>query len=201
MIKTKICGLRTAEDIAAVNQYRPDYIGFVFASGRRRITPETAAKLKQALAKEIQAVGVFVNEAPAVIARLVADGIIDLVQLHGDEDDRYRRNLKQLVDCTVIQAVPVGERIAAPLPQFADFLLFDTASAARRGGTGRPFDWSLLKEMERPFFLAGGLNEANVQRAIAAAAPYCVDTSSGVESDAKKDAEKIQRFIECVRRG
>ncbi len=201
MTRIKICGLRTAEDIDAANQYCPDYVGFVFAPSKRQITPKIACMLKQQLNTSIQTVGVFVNEDILSIARLVSDGMIDLVQLHGDEDDKYRQRLKQHITCPVIQAVSVGKSLPDPLPRFSDFLLFDTASSNQRGGSGTVFDWSLIKGVDQPFFLSGGLKADNVTQAIASLSPYCVDTSSGMETDGKKDPEKIRLFIELARIG
>ncbi len=200
MTKVKICGLQSPEDIAAVNRYRPDYAGFVFAPSRRQITAETARCFRQQLHPEIKAVGVFVNAHRLDIVKMVSAGIIDIIQLHGDEDDAYRQELQHQVSCPVIQAVSVGEFIPSLLPEFADFLLFDTFSDRQRGGTGHTFDWSVLKGIDRPFYLAGGLNPNNVEKAVALTSPYCVDTSSGVETAGQKDPEKIRRFIEAVRR-
>jgi phosphoribosylanthranilate isomerase len=196
MSKIKICGLSRAEDIAAANHALPDYIGFVFAPSRRRISAETAAELKQTLDKRVKAVGVFVNEEIDKIAEL--SGTIDLIQLHGDEDDAYILRLKERCSCPVIKAVAIGERLPE-LPKAADYLLFDTLSAAR-GGTGKTFDHSILKDYGGPpYFLAGGLNAGNVAEAIRSVAPFCVDISSGAETNGIKDAKKIEEIVRIVR--
>ena len=89
MNRIKICGLKRMEDILAVNEYKPEYIGFVFADTKRFVSDELAAKLKGALDKEIQAVGVFVNEPIDHVVKLVSEGTIDVIQLHGQEDINY----------------------------------------------------------------------------------------------------------------
>lgn len=199
MTKVKICGLKTVEDVGKVNPYRPDYVGFVFAPGsKRRVSWELAKEMKGALAPGILAVGVFVNQEIRMIAGLVRAGIIDLVQLHGDEGKEDILELTGLVDCPVIKAVPVGHTPPVWLPQGADYLLFDTA-AQERGGTGRSFDWSLLGNITAPYFLAGGIHEGNVAEAMAATQPYAVDVSSGVETNGVKDEDKIRRLIRRVR--
>jgi phosphoribosylanthranilate isomerase len=198
MSKVKICGLRRPEDVAAVNRARPDYAGFVFAPSRRRIDRETAASLKAGLAVGIQTVGVFVNEELTTIADFCREGIIDLVQLHGDEDSGYIRRLKETCGCPVIKAVPVGSALPV-LPEGADYLLFDTAST-QRGGSGARFDWRILQDYNGlPYFLAGGLAPETVREAVGLLAPFGVDVSSGVETDGCKDEEKIREFVRSVR--
>lgn len=156
-VKIKICGLRREEDIAAVNRLRPDYIGFVFTAGKRRVTPEAAASLRAKLIPGISAVGVFVNPAEEDVTALCRNGVIDIIQLHGDEDDETIARFQAKTGRPVIKSVSVGKRLPS-FPLAADFLLFDTAGAAR-GGSGKAFDWNLLKDFhEQPYFLAGGLH-------------------------------------------
>ena len=158
-----------------------------------------AAALKEKLDPRIVTVGVFVNERIETIAEIYQRGIIGWAQLHGDEDDGYIRRLKDNCDCPVIKAVSVGD-VLPPLPALPDYLLFDTLSE-QRGGTGRAFDWGVLKSYRgSPFFLSGGLSAANVAAVIHALAPFCVDVSSGVETNGKKDADKIKEFVHTVRR-
>ncbi|MCL2408528.1 MAG: phosphoribosylanthranilate isomerase [Oscillospiraceae bacterium] len=199
MTKVKICGLSRAEDIVAVNRVLPDYIGFVFAPSRRRVDMKAAAILKETLDPQIEAVGVFVNEDMGVVAEAYQSEIIEMVQLHGDEDDDYIRQLKERCGCRVIKAVGVGDALP-PLPLEADYLLFDTLSI-ERGGAGRVFDWNVLHDYcGLPYFLAGGLTTHNVADSIRQLNPFCMDVSSGVETDGGKDAEKIEKFIESLRR-
>ena len=198
-VKVKICGLSEPAHIMTVNRCRPDYIGFVFApQSRRRVAPGQAGALRAALAPGIQAVGVFVNAPVDDIRALVDAGTIDMVQLHGDEDAAYIEALRRAVDVPVIRAVRVGAALPEGLDIIpADYLLFDTASGAGYGGTGKCFDWGLLSGMRRPYFLAGGLAPHNIDQALALR-PYAVDCSSGVETGGLKDAAKIAAFVEKV---
>jgi len=198
MSKVKICGMSRMEDIAAVNNALPDYIGFVFARSRRQIGERTAAMLKEQLDTRIIAVGVFVNEKVEAIANLHRNGIIDMVQLHGDEDAGYIARLKDYCGCLVIKAIGVDSELP-PLPDKPDYLLFDKLSE-QRGGSGKVFDWGVLTEFNGlPYFLAGGLTAANVTNAISLLSPFCVDVSGGVETDGIKDANKIYEFVRLVR--
>jgi phosphoribosylanthranilate isomerase len=202
MRKVKICGLSRAEDIAAVNRALPDFVGFVFAPSRRRVDIQTAAALKKKLDSRIEVVGVFVNENVETVIRAYNNRIIDLVQLHGDEDDDYVKRLKESCGCRVIKAIGVGDTLPV-LPSEPDYLLFDAlqAGSKQRGGIGKTFDWSLLTGYRGPpYFLAGGLTVDNVSDAITFLSPYCVDVSSGVETNGVKDAGKIHEFV-CQVRG
>ena len=197
MTKIKICGLQSEEDISYVNELMPDYIGFVFLQGRRRyISPDDAAHLKSLLNPSIQSVGVFVNESVENVVSLLQSGTIQMAQLHGQEDAAYARKLKSLCDRPIIKAfiVKSKEDIEKALAYPSDYLLLDNGL-----GTGETFDWSLIRGIERPFFLAGGLNSENVREAISLTGPYAVDTSSGVETDHRKDYNKIKAFIDAVR--
>ena len=198
MSKVKICGISRICDISAVNRILPDYIGFVFAPSSRRVDIKTAAALKGMLDPGIQAAGVFVNEDTAVVSEIYQNGIIDLVQLHGDEDDGYIRLLKCICGCRVIKAVQVND-VLPPLPSEPDFLLFDTHSK-QRGGAGKTFDWCVLLNYDGPpYFLAGGLSQYNAADAVKLLSPYCVDVSSGVETDGLKDETKMTAFVNTVR--
>ena len=201
MTKIKICGLSRAEDILAVNRLRPDFAGFVFAKSRRQVSIAQAEVLSGLLIPDIKAVGVFVNEDPALIEALCGEHIIDVVQLHGDEDRAYMEALKKRIDRPVIRAVRVRSKEqvleAQTLP--CEYLLLDTYTKDVYGGSGERFDLSLIPELTKPFFLAGGLNGDNVAAAIAAGHPWCVDISSGAETDGYKDPEKIRRLTEIVR--
>jgi phosphoribosylanthranilate isomerase len=201
MTKVKICGLKRKEDIEYVNQYQPEYIGFVFAESKRKVTDALAKELKSELDQEIKAVGVFVNEPIEHIVSLCKQNIIDVIQLHGDEDAVYIRDLQVMIPNRIIKAVRVQtkEQIneAQSLP--VDVLLFDTYHKNQYGGSGMAFNWEMIPKIEKPYFLAGGLNIDNVSQAIDACHPYCVDISSGVETNGMKDEKKIKDIIQLIR--
>jgi len=202
MSKVKICGISRIEDINVINRVLPDYIGFVFAPSRRRVDVKTAAKMKENLDLRVETVGVFVNEDIEAAAEIYNSGIIELIQLHGSEDSLYIKRLRECCGARVIQAVSVIDSLPSPLPDEPDYLMFDTFSE-RRGGAGRAFDWRILKGRHGglPYFLAGGLTADNVVDSIRLLDPYCVDVSSGVETDGLKDAEKIERFVYLAKGG
>ena len=194
MSKIKICGLRREQDIDYVNELKPDFIGFILTTGfRRSITRETAKTLKNRLSKEITAVGVFVNESAEVINSFVAEGIIDIVQLHGNES----AELCKKINAPVIKFLKcdngVEEKIIA-YETAVDYFLFDSGT-----GTGNAFDWSKIPKTEKPFFLAGGLSADNMKKAIEEIKPFAVDLSSSVETDGVKDYEKIKKVTEIVK--
>ena len=201
-MKLKFCGLTREADIRAANETRPDYIGFVFAESRRRVTDEQAARLRALLSPGIQAVGVFVNDDPTHIALLANRGVIDLIQLHGSESAAYIRRLRTMTAAPIICALRVGKQtdIKREESNLVDFLLLDTYTKDAYGGSGRIFDWSLLGEVGKPYFLAGGLNESNITRAMQTGA-YALDLSSGIETDGVKDAEKMRRVAALVKGG
>ena len=201
-MKLKFCGLTREADIRAANETRPDYIGFVFAESRRRVTDEQAARLRALLSPGIQAVGVFVNDDPTHIALLANRGVIDLIQLHGGESAAYIRRLRTMTAAPIICALRVGKQtdIKRAESNLVDFLLLDTYTKDAYGGSGRIFDWSLLGEVGKPYFLAGGLNESNITRAMRTGA-YALDLSSGIETDGVKDAEKMRRVAALVKGG
>ena len=199
MTRIKMCGLRRPEDIDAVNEIRPDYVGFVFFPGSRRyVPPETAAVLRSALRPDIQAVGVFVDEDPDTVARLLAGGAIDLAQLHGHEDAAYIARLRKETDRPLIRAFRIRSAADAAVAQAspADHILLDAGA-----GDGKTFDWSLLHGVSRPYFLAGGLNPENVAAAVRDLHPFAVDVSSGIETDGWKNIEKMRAFARAVRNG
>ena len=197
MTKIKFCGLKTLDDIYAANEILPEYVGFVFApKSKRYITPAQAEKLRGALDKKICAVGVFVNENISNVAELLNAGIIDAAQLHGNENDDYIRNLRGVTNKLIIQAFKVHELKKLVLsPKSLVPILIDAGA-----GDGKVFDWNLLKNFRREYFLAGGLNPENVGDAIKLLKPFAVDVSSGIETDGKKDFKKMATFAEVVRR-
>lgn len=196
MTKIKICGLQSEDDISYVNELKPDYIGFVFLKGRRRyISPEKAAHLRDLLNPAIQSVGVFVDEPIENVISLLNSGTIQVAQLHGHEDEAYAKQLKELCGKPIIKAFIIQNEddIKNALAYDCDYLLLDNGL-----GTGETFDWSLIRNINKPFFLAGGLTPENVQEAISLTQPYGVDTSSGVETDYHKDYNKIKAFINAA---
>ena len=200
MTKIKICGLRRLRDIEAVNAARPDFAGFVVEvpGSRRSVDKRELRELAGRLEEGILSVGVFVNAPPELVAELLEEGTLDLAQLHGQEDEIYMAELRRLTEKPLIQAfsIQTGQDAERALESRADYLLLDQG----RGGTGQTFDWSLLPEINRPFFLAGGLGEENLERAIRQVRPWAVDLSSSLETDGQKDPEKILRAVDLVRR-
>ena len=191
MVKIKICGLSRPCDVEAVNIEKSDYIGFVFAPSRRRITPQQALELRKELCPCIIPVGVFVDEEIENIISLIQNGIIDAVQLHGSEDESYVRKLKTLTHKPIIKAITVQDKRMTA----ADYLMLDS----KGGGTGHSFDWNLVGTIETPYFLAGGLSPENIEEAINRTNPFAVDVSSGVETDGFKDSVKVKEFIRRAR--
>ncbi len=195
MTKLKICGLSRAADIDYVNEAKPDYIGFAFAKSRRQVNPALARTLRERLDSGITPVGVFVNAPQAEIIQLYRENIISIAQLHGGESRAYIESLKKK-GIPVIKAVRVesGADILAHMDSPADYLLLDNGA----GGTGMAFDWNLLSACTRPYFLAGGVNLSNISDALKIH-PYCVDVSSGAETDGVKDGEKIHLLAKAIR--
>lgn len=209
MVKLKICGMRRSEDIEMANRHKPDYIGFVFAESPRKVSYEQAKELSGLLSDEIVPVGVFVNEHMKLIVDLFKDGIIEMAQLHGDEDEKYIRNLKdKSIEETgkqipVINAIEIKEgadyddELLKWRDSASDYFILDSGK-----GSGKTFDWSLIdKESEffkNSIFLAGGLNSENLALAIEEFNPFAVDLSSSVETDGFKDEKKIKEIIEIM---
>ena len=198
-MQLKFCGLTRKAEIGAANETKPDFIGFVFAESRRHVSDMDAARLKEHLDPEIKAVGVFVNDEPH-IAALVRDEVIDIIQLHGGESLHYIEKLRKLTNAPILYAVRVETHRdieqADKLP--VDWLLLDTYVKHAYGGSGKTFDWSLIGEVDHPYFLAGGLHETNVQKAAQTGA-YALDLSSGIETDDVKDIDKMRRVSALVK--
>ncbi|NMA64764.1 MAG: phosphoribosylanthranilate isomerase [Clostridiaceae bacterium] len=201
MAKIKICGLTRIMDIEAVNKTLPDYIGFVFARSKRQINENKAKVLKAYLNPSIKTVGVFVNEEIENIIKLCKSGVIDIIQLHGDEDEDYVNELKKHISNNIIKAIRVKSKqdIRDALEFPCDYLLLDTYHEKKYGGIGKTFDWSYITDLNKPYFLAGGINSTNVIRAIRHHKPYCIDVSSGVEVNGYKDPAKIMEMVAMVR--
>lgn len=193
-MKIKICGLFREEDIAYVNKYKPDYIGFVFAKSKRQVTKEKAYRLKQFLDPHIKAVGVFVNAPITFISEIVQDHIIDLIQLHGQEDEQYIKELKEVVDVPIIKAMRMGKDEMKSYD--VDYYLLDGV----KPGSGQSFDWSQIQELDHPIFLAGGISKDNIHEALKTNV-YALDLSSGVEKQGVKNEALIKEVIRSVRNG
>ena len=206
MVRIKICGLSRPEDIEYVNEALPDYCGFIIQvpASRRNVTAEQLRRLRERLSDRILSVGVFVNADPALPEALLKDGVIDIAQLHGQENESYVKQLREKTGKTVIKAFPVAAQgdLERAFSSCADMVLLDHG----KGGTGETFDWEVLekyraggKEPEKPFFLAGGLGPDNISEAVRRCRPFGVDLSSTVETDGKKDREKIMAAVAAVR--
>lgn len=198
MTKIKLCGLSRPCDIEVANKLNADYVGFVFAAeSRRYVTLRQAENLKQMLASQISAVGVFVNEQPERVADLLNNGIIDIAQLHGNEDENFIKKIRLLTDKPIIKAfkIKTAEDILKAEQSNADYVLLDSGA-----GTGTVFDWGLIKSIKRPYFLAGGLDIQNVSDAVKLLHPFAVDVSSGIETKGIKDDKKMAAFVAAVRK-
>ena len=205
MTKIKLCGLFREEDIRMVNRALPDYCGFVFyEKSHRNVGREKAAELKAMLDKRIKAVGVFVDHDPGEICSLAENGVIDVIQLHGHEDREYILSLKEKTEAEIIRAFQIGkgaeEELSSVIKEIeecpADLVLIDSGK-----GSGKVFDWDFLKNIRRPFFLAGGLNAGNIEEAVKTVSPYGLDLSSGIETEGIKDENKIREIMRILRPG
>ena len=224
--KVKMCGISNVETIPAIIDAKPDYMGLVFAPSKRQVTVEQAKTLVEELYKQnvvgnnseveqtepvtsldtassetIKTVGVFVNETVENLLKIAEEVKLDVIQLHGDEDESFIQILKEQSNVEVWKAVQVRSAADAEkwIDSSADMLLFDAYHKDERGGTGEVFDWSSLDEFDRPFMLAGGIDSTNVARAIRTVRPYGIDISSGIETEGVKDNEKIKAFTNIVR--
>lgn len=198
MVKIKICGLKRLDDIEIVNRHKPDYIGFVFADSKRKVSHDLARQMKENLDSDIVSVGVFVDASADEILGLFDDGTIDIAQLHGSESEEFIKNLKDKTDnqLKIINAIEMNECI--DLKKYdnseADYLLLDSGK-----GSGKTFDWKLIrKDLKKEFFLAGGLTSSNIAQAIEEFKPYAVDLSSSLETDGFKDENKIKEIMEAI---
>ena len=189
MTKVKICGLSTVEAVETAVLAGADYIGFVFAASKRQVSLEQAQELAKRVTGKTKIVGVFVSPSLEDLEQAIGRVPLDMVQIHGAFDEA----LMPLISVPVIRAIQLTDQEAQVISQ-ADYLLFDAPVA----GSGQTFDWGLLKDqkIQQDFFIAGGLTVDNVRQARETFQPYAVDVSSGVETDGRKDIEKIKAFIE-----
>ena len=199
-MKVKICGLKTLEDIDYINEALPDFAGFIFAESSRRVSFKKNKKMKSKLNKNIKSIGVFVNEKTEKIINAAEEGIIDLIQLHGNEDNNYIKEIGNKLKLPVIKAFKADSNLKYNIENtIADYVLIDSCNKNQFGGTGQLFDWGLIPETDKKIFLAGGLNADNIIRAIKEVNPYCLDINSGVEINGKKDRKKILEVMQIVK--
>lgn len=200
MLKIKICGLCRETDVDYVNEALPDYAGFVFCKkSKRYISEKKAAGFRSRLDAGIKAVGVFVDEDPERIVRLLKQGTIDIAQLHGRETEKEIVYIKEASQKPVFKAVVVrrAQDVADWQSSAADELLFDGGR-----GEGKSFSLKYARDVKRPFFLAGGMNAERIrelQSLAALPALTGIDISSGVETDGAKDRDKILLAVQMVR--
>lgn len=200
MTKIKICGLFQSQDVDYINEARPDWCGFIlhFPKSHRNVTVEQLRALRARLAEGVVPVGVFVDQPVEAVAALLAEGLIDLAQLHGHEDGAYIARLRALAPGKPIwkafqvrSAADAEEAERCP----ADLVVLDGGQ-----GAGQVFDWSQVQSVRRPYLLAGGLTAENIPQAVRALHPYGVDLSSGVETDKQKDRDKILAAVAAARK-
>ena len=189
MTKVKICGLSTVEAVETAVLAGADYIGFVFAASKRQVSLEQAQELAKRVTGKTKIVGVFVSPSLEDLELAIGRVPLDMVQIHGTFDEA----LMPMISVPVIRAIQLSDQEAQVTSQ-ADYLLFDAPVA----GSGQTFDWDLLKDqkIQQDFFIAGGLTVNNARQARETFRPYALDVSSGVETDGRKDIEKIKAFIE-----
>lgn len=196
----KICGIQSTQIAKQTIKAGASLLGFVFANSSRQITPEQARKIISQLPVSTQTVGVFVNETAKTINEIATYAQLNIVQLHGDEPIDTIKQIKY----PTIKALPIDHLETVDLTTFpSNYILVDSPRSTYFGGTGKTFDWSLLKQLpkqlKKKIILAGGLNEVNVQQAIDIVQPFGVDVSSGVETKGNKDIKKIRKFIQRVK--
>jgi len=195
----KICGLSRIEDIVAVNRYGADYAGFVFCKkSKRYVDPFKAGELIELLRSDIRSVGVFMDDPIDSVVRAARISGIDMIQLHGHESEEYVEYVKRTLDRPVIKAFKADEDGALEKARSsnADYVMIDSGA-----GSGIRFDWNILKDFKREYFLAGGLDAETAEEAIRLLEPFALDVSSGVETDGVKDEMKIKTFVTKVRGG
>lgn len=195
----KICGLQTLDEINIINHFPIDYVGFVFAPSKRQVSMEQVLYLKNSLRKDIKTVGVFVNEPMEIINSIITQCPLDIVQLHGEETEKEcSKSFSSLWKSIPIQSSKSINHIQTYTS--VDGFLIDTFSPESKGGTGKTFNWDLVKNLSNHHFiiLAGGLNENNIALAIKTVRPHVVDVSSGVEKNNHKDKNMIDKFIRKV---
>lgn len=203
-MRIKMCGLRRPDEIIYANECLPDYIGFVFAESRRKVSGGEAKKLGEQLDPSIKKVGVFVNEPLRSLISISEEAGLDIIQLHGDEDDEYIREVRHKTGKEIWKAVRVrtAKDIQAAQELPTDKLLLDSFSEESYGGTGKVMDFAVLDQAEirKPYFIAGGLTVDNLPVILRNTEPYGIDISSGIETGGVKDREKMRKVIQLCKR-
>lgn len=203
-VALKFCGLSQVDDVGAINEIKPDYVGLVFwPASKRAVNASEARALCDLLDPFITRVGVFVDEDIETIASYAEAGIIQVAQLHGVEDEAYIERLRcRVPQLEIWQAFVVQELhdVVRAQHSAADRVLVDGGK-----GNGEAFEWNLLRNLQRPFILAGGLTCENVAEAMRVTNPAAVDVSSGIECDTRapdgrtrKDPQKMRAFVQAV---
>ncbi len=215
MTFVKICGIKTEKDLKIVLGSGVDAVGFIVevpVATPRKIDRRTASVLVDSVPEGILAVSVLmpesVDEAVAILELVKPDA----VQIHNDMDPGALRELKERTGLSLIKVIGVSEGMnldvvlskVDKVSGLADFILLDTKTSGRSGGTGKVHDWSVSAEICRrsqiPVILAGGLNHTNVEDAIRSVKPYGVDTASGVETGGIKHPGKVKKFVDAAKR-
>ena len=215
--RIKFCGITQLDTVPVLLETRPDYIGFVFAPSKRQVTVEQA----QSIAKRLQyslkptshdkcnsRVGVFVNETIPTIVEIAKAVPLSVVQLHGDETTAYIDSLRNQLQEEHLESIQIWKAIQVQIKEDImqweqapiDGLVVDAYSKTARGGTGQTIDWSLLDEVQIPYYLAGGIGLHNVARAIRRLQPYGLDMSSSLEISEQKDVNTIRTMSQIIRK-
>ena len=205
--KLKVCGLTQIKQIQELISLKVDFLGFIFYERSPRFVLNYLSFKEISEIKHSGKVGVFVNESIKAIVEIASEAQLDIIQLHGDEDDRFILKLRQLIgeNIQIIKVIRIGNQTAEELqktinqqPLTNNYLLFDTDSQAF-GGTGKTFDWNILNEIEIPipYFLSGGISLENIHQLKSINhQPFALDINSKFEFEpGNKDLEKIKKFI------
>ena len=215
-VKVKFCGISQEDTVPVLLETQPDYVGFIFAPSKRQVTVEQAKSITRSLQDSVHTtsgnkccsrVGVFVNETIPTIVEITKAVPLSVVQLHGDETVTYIETLRiqlqeeQLEFIEIWKAIQVqGKEDILPWKQAPiDGLVVDAYSKEERGGTGKTIDWSLLDDVQVPYYLAGGIGLHNVARAIRRLQPYGLDMSSSLETNGQKDVKKIKSMAQIIK--
>jgi phosphoribosylanthranilate isomerase len=208
-VQIKICGIKDSETAAAAAEAGADLLGVVFVASRRQVTPQIALDITRTVSKleyQPRIVGIFVNTPVEQVNEIAAISRLDMVQLSGDESPQYcTRVSKPVIKVFHISPSSTAQKILLKMTDYAAVegltFMLDTAINGKYGGTGQTFDLAIAKEVSQhfPVFIAGGLTPENVGSITTEIKPLGVDVSGGVETNGRKDIEKIKRFIEMVR--